>query len=298
MWRHDYALGAASVTNRTWETHELISPEDLARSDYAHWLLSSAGVERRIGGSTDLGDQVVAGWAFHMPKGMARDPGERREFDFLAPHLRNLLRLTSQFGDLHSRNCALEQVIDAQGHAVLLLAGDGTVCWASAAFMRLCAQGDGLACRKDRLVFARQADNRAFDDLLRRAAAPDAITEGGALGRLTVARPSGAYPYVLELSPAPMQFGKQLHARGMFLLSIRDAGATVDPRPERWAVLFGLTRTEARVAALTMRGLPDATIAAELGVGIGTVHSHQKQLLAKTGTRSKAEAAHLLTRLS
>ena len=59
-----------------------------------------------------------------------------------------------------------------------------------------------------------------------------------------------------------------------------------------------LTCAEARVAMLTMRGLSDAMIADELGIGIGTVRTHQKQLLAKTETRSKAEAAHLLTRIS
>jgi DNA-binding CsgD family transcriptional regulator len=48
---------------------------------------------------------------------------------------------------------------------------------------------------------------------------------------------------------------------------------------------------------LTMRGLSDATISERLGIGIGTVRSHQKQLLAKTETRSKAEVAHLLTRI-
>jgi DNA-binding CsgD family transcriptional regulator len=47
-----------------------------------------------------------------------------------------------------------------------------------------------------------------------------------------------------------------------------------------------------------MRGLSDAMIAEQLGIGVGTVRTHQKQLLAKTETRSKAEAAHLLTRIS
>ena len=85
MWRQDYALGAASVTDRTTETHELISPEELAHSDYAHWIKNSAGVDRRIGRSTDLGAGVVAGWAFHMPPGLRRRSSERADFDMLAP---------------------------------------------------------------------------------------------------------------------------------------------------------------------------------------------------------------------
>ena len=89
-----------------------------------------------------------------------------------------------------------------------------------------------------------------------------------------------------------------MNDRGAFVLTVYDAEATIDPRPELWREMFGLTHMEARVATMTMRGLPDATIAAQLGIGIGTVRTHQKQLLAKTETRSKAEVAHLLTLLS
>jgi DNA-binding CsgD family transcriptional regulator len=44
--------------------------------------------------------------------------------------------------------------------------------------------------------------------------------------------------------------------------------------------------------------MSDEAIARELQIGVGTVRSHQKQLLAKTETHSKAELAHLLTRIS
>ena len=81
-------------------------------------------------------------------------------------------------------------------------------------------------------------------------------------------------------------------------MTVRDPDHIVDPRPQVWRDMFGLTPMEARVAMLTMRGLPDAAIATELGIGLGTVRSHEKQLLAKTESKSKAEIAHLLTRLS
>ena len=298
MWRHDFALRAASVTDRTTETHELISEGDLARNDFAQWLKVSAGVERRIGRSTDLSGGVAAGWSFHMPNGLRCSERERREFDTLAPHVRNFFRLTSQFGEAGAQRAALEQVVDARGHAVVLLALDGTVCWASETALALFARNDGLDCCGGRLSFARPQEKRAFEALLQQAATRYELTSSVILSRLAIARPSGASPYVLEISPAPGQFRRNMNDRGAFVLTVYDAEATIDPRPELWREMFGLTHMEARVATMTMRGLPDATIAAQLGIGIGTVRTHQKQLLAKTETRSKAEVAHLLTLLS
>jgi len=298
MWRHDYALRAASVTDRTTETHELISAAELNHSDYARWIKTSAGVDRRIGRSTDLGGGVVAGWAFHMPTGLRRSPRERIEFDILAPHVRNLFRLTSQFEELRSQLDALEQVIDSHQHAVVLLAPDGKICWASEAAHRLSARNDGVGCGEGQVVFARSAEKKAFDAVLHGALNPGASASAATVGQLLVTRPTGAFPYVVEISPAPALFRRRVHSRAALIMTVRDPDAVVDPRPQIWRDMFSLTPMEAQVAALTMRGLSDATIAGELGIGLGTVRTHQKQLLAKTETRSKAEAAHLLTRLS
>jgi DNA-binding CsgD family transcriptional regulator len=297
MWRQDYALRAASVTDRTTETHELISPEELAHSDYAHWIKNSAGVDRRIGRSTDLGEGVVAGWAFHMPPNLRRRPSERADFDMLAPHVRNLFRLTSQFGEARAKREGLERVINEQQHAVVLLTADGRICWASDAAYRLSSRSDGISWTKGKVTFARPSEKQAFDAMLQQVINPDPSGDAGA-AQLVVARPNGAFPYVIEMSQAPAHFRRGVHSSAAIILTVHDPERPADARPEIWRKMFGLTGAEARVAVLTMRGLSDAMIAAELGIGIGTVRTHQKQLLAKTETKSKAEAAHLLTRIS
>jgi len=297
MWRHDYALGAASVTDRTTETHELISESELARSEYAHWLKSSAGVDRRIGRSTDLGEGVVAGWAFHLPPGLRRRSRERADFEILAPHVRNLFRLTSQFADVRAHREGLEEVINRQRYAVVLLAANGHVCWASDSAQGLFSRNDGIGSIKNKVTFTRCADKHEFDALIQRALNPDGANAAGP-DQMIVARHRGGFPYVVEISPAPADFRRRVNNRAALIMTIHDPERATDARPEIWRQMFGLTCAEARVAMLTMRGLSDAMIAERLGIGIGTVRTHQKQLLAKTETRSKAEAAHLLTRIS
>lgn len=297
MWRHDYALRAASITDRTTETHELLSEAELARNDFAHWIRGSAGVDRRIGRSTALSEGVVAGWAFHLPSGLRRRSRERAEFDMLAPHVRNLFRLTAQFGEVCAQRDGLEQVVNAHRHAVLLLAMDGSLCWASEAAQRLSSRNDGIGCSEGKLAFERSRDKQAFGALLRQVLNPDRSVDSGT-AQMTVERPYGAFPYVIEMSLAPARFRTRIHRRAALIMTVHDPLSSLDARPEIWRAMFNFTRTEARVAMLTMRGLPDAMIANELGIGIGTVRTHQKQLLAKTETRSKAEAAHLLTRIT
>lgn len=297
MWRHDYALHAASVTDRTTETHELISKAELDHNDYAHWIRNSAGVDRRIGRSTDLGNGVVAGWAFHMPCGVRRHARERVVFDTLAPHVRNLFRLTSQFGEIRAQRDGLEQIINEQHQAVMLLSADGVLCWASDAAHRMASRNDGISFTKSKMSFARCAEKHAFDSLVHRVLEADPSSPAVA-GQLVVTRSHSAFPYVLEIAPAPAHFRQGLHSRGAVIVTVHDPDSPTDARPEMWREMFSLTRMEASVAALTMRGLSDDTIAAQLGIGVGTVRTHQKQLLAKTETRSKAEAAHLLTRVN
>ena len=53
-----------------------------------------------------------------------------------------------------------------------------------------------------------------------------------------------------------------------------------------------LTRRERQVAGLLLQGLDTEAIAAELGIGSGTVKNHRKHLYAKLHLRSRAELFH------
>jgi DNA-binding CsgD family transcriptional regulator len=60
--------------------------------------------------------------------------------------------------------------------------------------------------------------------------------------------------------------------------------------------LFGLTATEAKVAAAITEGQSPENIAHHMEIGIGTVRSHLRQVLVKTGTHRQNELAALITR--
>ena len=104
-------------------------------------------------------------------------------------------------------------------------------------------------------------------------------------------------PLVLEVAP----LGPALGALGAFgeerpavLVFIRDPEAPLEVT--RLRDLFGLTRTEASVAAALGRGQSLDDIATGMGIGIGTARTHLKRILTKTGMHRQAQLVALLVR--
>ena len=93
------------------------------------------------------------------------------------------------------------------------------------------------------------------------------------------------------MRPTVSAFGEQ---RPAVLVFIRDPEAPI--AVARLRELFSLTRTEGVVASALGRGASLEDIAANMGIGLATVRSHLKRILAKTGTHRQAEAVALLAR--
>ncbi len=69
------------------------------------------------------------------------------------------------------------------------------------------------------------------------------------------------------------------------------------PHPRMLAVLFGLSRAEARLALRLLAGQTPQECAREAGVGVATVRSQLHSMFAKTGARRQAELVALLARV-
>lgn len=79
------------------------------------------------------------------------------------------------------------------------------------------------------------------------------------------------------------------------LVTLRDPELDApDPALLQW--LFGLTPTEALVAAGLARGLDSSELAHAMGVQPNTVQSHVKRVLLKSGTRRQSQLVSLILR--
>jgi DNA-binding CsgD family transcriptional regulator/PAS domain-containing protein len=75
---------------------------------------------------------------------------------------------------------------------------------------------------------------------------------------------------------------------------VGDPDRSVRFEPQRLSRLYGLSRAEARVAALVARGMRLEETADQLGIAYETVRKHLKQIFIKTGVSRQAELVRLL----
>jgi DNA-binding CsgD family transcriptional regulator len=172
----------------------------------------------------------------------------------------------------------LAPLLDAIPHPALLAWPDAAVLHANPSAAAMLRQRSGLQLNGGRLA----APTTAETCRLRRglaASRPIALVVGRGAAR----------PLAVSLAPA---------GNGAVLVQAIDPDAVVLPTPQALAVLFGLTRAEARIALAVGAGrsLPQAAV--EQGIAASTARTHLNQALAKTGAARQAELAALLARVA
>lgn len=78
-------------------------------------------------------------------------------------------------------------------------------------------------------------------------------------------------------------------AQQLFALFVCSAQSRPVPEVEALRLLFGLTRSEARVARLMAQGIRSEAVAEALGVSVATVNFHLRNLFQKTGVTRQSE---------
>lgn len=96
-------------------------------------------------------------------------------------------------------------------------------------------------------------------------------------------------PLTLRAEPMPAA------GRDWVLVTLRDPELDA-PDPALLQHLFGLTPTEALVAAGLAQGLDSTELARAMGVQPNTVQSHVKRVLLKSGTRRQSQLVSLILR--
>lgn len=111
--------------------------------------------------------------------------------------------------------------------------------------------------------------------------------------RITLPRSRRLAATIDDVAEAAIAAIEAVHTRfiQMFQLSEATATATDRDRVARAAAAWGLTRREAQVFELLLRGQSNKEIAAALGCAEGTVELHVSHLLRKSGAASRMELA-------
>lgn len=196
---------------------------------------------------------------------------------------------------------AARQALDRLSDAVILLDAKGRRVDANRAAERLLARRDGLSLAPEGLRAAEVATTVELRGLVARAAETDPPREGRPEGPLLLARRCGRSPLVAVVTPLgrrrspslDRRLDRRRERRAVVAVFVSDPDE-LEPPPEWLRRLYGLTPTEAEVAARLARGRGLKEVARELGVSFHTARKHLREIFGKTGTRRQAALVRLL----
>jgi DNA-binding CsgD family transcriptional regulator/PAS domain-containing protein len=195
----------------------------------------------------------------------------------LTPHLNRGLRIYRKMEGARSQAARLENVFDAHPAATFMLDAIGRVLALNKAAEELLTGGQ-LTVRTGRLMARHPYDDAALQGALRPP------QPGLAPAEIMLRATAHAPGLRLSITPVnggaiPMFFDVTRTARTAFVVTAVPLG----PTAEHLIAAHGLSRAEAEVTLLLLRGAKAPQIAAHRDTSIATVNTQLKQIYAKTG---------------
>ena len=274
---------------------ELVSSTERQRCGFYQEWLSALEIYHMIGAVFPTEGGAVGVIGVHRPHGaQAFEAVDRRRIALLLPHLQRALRLGQRITQDPLAGAVTLEVLDALDTGVVIADRRGMVRHLNVVAEAMLRRNDELAIRDGRLLAIapplQSRLSRALDDAVDLASG-NGIQPSAAIRIDRMARP----PWTLAVSPLRPPSITLAALEPLALILLRDP--EYPPYlTERLRELFGLTRAEALTAAELTRGQPLPEIGVTLGIGLGTVRSHLKQIMLKTETNRQAEAVATISR--
>lgn len=272
-------------------TTDQVLPREVRPRDefYVDWCIPNDIDDAIFARFSDTADQPC--WLVVSGRRRARsitDDRRTRLMRLLVPHLQHATHTSISLAAQRQQSCQLAgDVLEQCPRPAVVLGRDGIVLAANGPAMTLLACADGL--RIDHIGRLQVTADDAHTTLMRRismASGAAGPVRSGA--KLTVPRPSGRSPYLIEVLP----LGDA--AAPAVLVAIADPAGAPERHQQFWRQRFGLTGTEAAVAAAIVQGHGLQSVAEQLGVSLSTVRTHQQHIFQKTQTHRQAELVRLL----
>jgi DNA-binding CsgD family transcriptional regulator len=282
--------------SRVITDEDLVTPEEQERSGFYQEWLRHLAIHHLLGAVFPAADGAVGVPGIHRSRRAGPyTHAQRRLASALLPHLQRALRLGQRLAAASRSDAAALQALDRLDSGVLVVDGSCRIVCASAVAERLLRENEELGVVGGCLVLRPPALQNRLLSLVDAALNTARGTVSWSAAALSVPR-AHRVPLAIEvapLRPSESRFGDE---RPRALLFVLDPEAPV--AVERLRELFGLTPAEGTVAAALVRGGSLDDIAVQMGIGLATVRTHLKRILAKTGTHRQAQAVALMARSS
>jgi len=241
--------------------------------------------------------------AFGAVRARSRGDFERNDLSALSrliPHLQRAVSVMLRLDTLGTHAAAVQDAWNRLSFGIMTLDAKGRLLWTNRAGERILMQNDGLCSSGGRLHARPHSVNAELQRLVGEAGL---TTNGHGLqsgGATVIPRNLPAHPLSLIVSPIRIADGggSSFSNPGTpaVLVLVNDPDQIPDPPRALLRQLYRLTEREAALAALLLEGCDLREAGEKMGVGIGTVRTHLRQLFEKTDTRRQAGLVRLLLR--
>lgn len=213
----------------------------------------------------------------------------------LAPHITKAAKLSAAFDLKTLQAKVLEKTLDTLSSGVLLLNAQGQAIYSNAMAQRLLHDHGGIRLAQGKLVIKDTTAEDAFNTTL---ATLRNLATAKEQPPATIAIPNDATPLIMTV--LPIETGRRKGLLGAFEATVAvfiQNMTALPPLPsEAFGTLYGFTPAETKVTMALLQGFSTADIADILGIAEGTVRTHIKSILSKTGTTRQAELVQVLMR--
>ncbi len=299
-WRHDsrvLRIYSRKLSGGVCCEAELFTEDELARDPLRQEFLRAYGIGAFAAQLvTPLPNFVVA---FSVQRALEEGQFERRELEtlkLLGKHAARALVISTYLAAARQLEQVLAGALTRCACGVLVINQDLKVVFANEAAEG--AMGDGLCLSKGQLHAQSKEHRGALVRLLKSALEDSADATN--LGTIAVPRPSGRRPLLVQavpVSPSSAVDGS-MPTGAVALVIIVDPEEDDRPSPVEALRLLGLTRCEARLAALIGAGYSRGKAAEALGIAESTASDTIKQIYSKLDISRQSELVRLTGRLA
>jgi DNA-binding CsgD family transcriptional regulator len=170
----------------------------------------------------------------------------------------------------------------------MLVKGEGFPQFANRTALEILKKSDGLALARTGLVAERASDTRMLRQLLREAIHTPELGEPKG-SPITLPRKAARSVLIVRFLPGPGLDCWQDKNDRAALVTIYDEENSVQVDESVLCKLYGLTRGEAAIAAILLKGKSIDDAAAELFISPHTARTHLKRIFMKTDTHRQTE---------
>lgn len=288
--REEYFLIPGTV-----RTGDELVPEDAASQDgFAETWLTAHGLKHQLFGTLERQGRCVRFvYALRGVSESAFSAGDASLLARLMPHLQNGLQAGTTLRRAQNLCEAAFHALNAMPIGVVLVGSGGAVITANRVARDIMADRYGIRIGRGGLEVLHEGKRRLLTDMIKGHLEAPGRSWSLPTMEFPIAQLPGARPISMVvhlISDRRRGSGRDV-AAAVFL---GDPEHVAEVSEDRLRALYGLTRTEARVAALLARGYRLEQISERLGSARETTRKHLREIFAKTRVTRQADCVRMI----